>query len=244
MPNRAAFLASLVIFVAGAIPLAGQLAARGGSANRPLVYDLALPDAPAPMPLDVPAAQKPTEVRAAGRAVCVRLCDGFFFPSATSSDNDGACQKQCPDSPTVRYTEAAGSDRIEEAVSLRGAPYTALAASGRYRATRELSCSCHRSAVRGYSDAVLNDPTLRKGDVVVTPKGFLVFQGAKGGANTSADFVALSEANSAPKEQRAALIALEGRGPPQEAGAANVPAGALVSRSEVSLAPTSVAGSQ
>jgi hypothetical protein len=56
---------------------------------------------------------------------------------------------------------------------------------------------------------VLNDPTLRKGDVVVTPKGFLVFQGAKTRSITSSDFVALSQARSLPRDLRATLVAME-----------------------------------
>ncbi|HEY5206240.1 MAG TPA: hypothetical protein VIJ63_16795, partial [Roseiarcus sp.] len=49
----------------------------------------------------------------------------------------------------------------------------------------------------------------RKGDVVVTPTGFLVFQGCKTRSITPSDFVALSQARSLPKELRAALVAME-----------------------------------
>jgi hypothetical protein len=149
----------------------------------------------------------------------VRLCDGFFFPSATSSGGDEVCAAQCPDAPTARYTEAAGSDRIEDAVSMHGALYTALSTAGRYRTTLDNACTCHRSLAGGYSAAVLNDPTLRKGDVVVTPKGFLVFQGAKTNSITPSDFVALSQARSLPKELRATLVAMErGSAPQPEVG--------------------------
>ena len=147
--------------------------------------------------------------RANGLAVCVRLCDGFFFPSATSSGGDAACAAQCPDAPTARYTEPAGSDRIEDAVSTRGALYSALPVANRYRTTFDNTCRCRRSLVRGYSASALTDPTLRKGDLVMTSKGFLVFQGAKTRSVTPSDFVALSQARSMSKDLRAALVAME-----------------------------------
>ena len=78
-----------------------------------------VPEVAARPPLDVPIEVKATERRAGGRAVCVRLCDGFFFPSATNAGGDEACAAQCPDAPAARYTEPAGSDRIEEEVSSR-----------------------------------------------------------------------------------------------------------------------------
>jgi hypothetical protein len=145
----------------------------------------------------------------------VRLCDGFFFPSATSSGGDEACAVQCPDAPTARYTEPVGSDRIEDAVSTHGALYTALPVANRYQTTLDNTCTCHRSPTRGYSESLLNDPTLRKGDVVMTPKGFVVFQGAKTRSITSSDFVALSQARSLPKDLRAALVDMERAGPSQ-----------------------------
>jgi len=165
--------------------------------------------------IDVPADLKPKVARASGRAVCVRLCDGFFFPSATSSGDDEACAAQCPNTPTVRYTEPVGSDRIEDAVSKRGALYTALPAAFRYRTTLDNTCACRRRPSLGYSESLLNDRTLQKGDVVMTPRGFVVFQGGKTGSITSSDFVALSEARSLSKNLRATLVEMERAGPSQ-----------------------------
>jgi hypothetical protein len=145
----------------------------------------------------------------------VRLCDGFFFPSATRSGGDGACAAQCPDAPTARYTEPAGSDSIEDAVSTRGALYSALPVANRYRTTLDETCRCHRSLARSYSASSLNDPTLRKGDVVTTPRGFVVFQGAKTRSIAASDFVALSQARSLPEDLRAALVAMERASPSQ-----------------------------
>jgi hypothetical protein len=147
--------------------------------------------------------------------VCVRLCDGFFFPSATSAGGDETCAAQCPDAPTARYTEPPGSDRIEDAVSTHGALYSALPAANRYRTTLDDACRCHRSFTRDYSASLLNDRTLRKGDVVMTAKGFVVFQGAKTRSIASSDFVALSQARSLPEGLRSTLTDMERAGTSQ-----------------------------
>ena len=178
--RSAAFVAAAAILLAGAFVIAGGLAWAfgGGRAGRPL-WKWQPPRSQRPRPSDVQTHRNREATRANGLAVCVRLCDGFFFPSATSSGGDEACAAQCPDAPTARYTEPAGSDRIEEAVSTQGALYSALPVANRYQTASDDICRCHRSLTPDYSASVLNDPTLRKGDIVVTPKGLLVFQGAK-----------------------------------------------------------------
>lgn len=196
-----------------ALVLAGGFAwARGEKVWAP--WD-PVPEVAAPPLLDVPIEVKPTERRAGGRAVCVRLCDGFFFPSATNAGGDEACAAQCPDAPAARYTEPVGSDRIEEAVSTRGELYTALPVANRYRTTLDNACTCYRARTGGYSDSLLNDPTLRKGDVVMTPKGLFVFEGAKARSITSSDFVALSRTRSLPKDVQATLLDMERAGASQ-----------------------------
>ena len=211
----AGIVAAVPILLAGALLLAGGLAwANGGGVSVWAPWD-PVPEVEATTPVEMPTDIRPKETRARGRAVCVRLCDGFFFPSAASSGGDEACAAQCPDAPTARYTEPAGSDRIEDAVSTRGALYTALPVADRYRTALDNTCTCHRSPARGYSESMLNDPTLRKGDVVMTPNGFVVFRGAKARSITSSDFVALSEARSLPKDLRATLVDMERAGPSQ-----------------------------
>ena len=220
--KRAAFVATAAILLPGLLLIAGGLAWANGPWRGAPLMELAAPDVAAPPAVDVPTGHKREAARANGLAICVRLCDGFFFPSATSSGVDEACAAQCPDAPTARYTEPAGSDRIEDAVSTHGALYSALPVANRYQTTFDNTCRCHRSLTPGYSESVLNDPTLRKGDIVVTSNGFLVFQGANSGAITSSDFVALSQARSLPKGLRAAVVALEPVGASlREVGAAS-----------------------
>ena len=226
------------MLLAGALLLAGGLAWASGSQKVWAPWD-PVPEVAAIPAVDAPTDLAPKVTRASGRAVCVRLCDGFFFPSATSSGDDEGCAAQCPDASTARYTEPVGSDRIEDAVSKRGALYTALPAAFRYRTTLDSACTCRRSPSHGYSESLLNDRTLRMGDVVMTPKGFVVFQGAKTSPITSSDFVALSEARSLSKGLRATLVGMERAGVSQrQVGAYSSPSPS-VSQSQASTPPAS-----
>jgi hypothetical protein len=76
----------------------------------------------------------------------------------------------------------------------------------RYRSTQDYTCTCHRAQISTLSP--LRDSTLRKGDVVMTPRGFLVFRGSEQATHTRQDFATLSTAG-LPKDQRGALQALE-----------------------------------
>ena len=140
--------------------------------------------------------------------VCVRLCDGFFFPltgqPANPTDETASCTSLCPDAPTQVYYENS-SQKIEDAISGTGQPYSALPVSLRYRDVANNTCTCHRDPV---SYAPLRDATLRHGDAIMTPAGFLVFQGAAGAAHSARDFTALSSA-ALPAFERGALSNLE-----------------------------------
>ncbi len=151
------------------------------------------------------------------RPVCVRLCDGFFFPLSSFSrsdaiaSQDAACTGLCPDAATALYFLPAGSDKIQDAASVSGERYTALPASLRYRATRDRACACRGALAR--DPPYWQDPTLRKGDVVATSTGFVVFRGDGRTPFGSEDFVALAAA-SIPEDRRAALTAIERAGAP------------------------------
>jgi hypothetical protein len=146
-----------------------------------------------------------------GLAVCVRLCDGYFFPSNAASGGDATCAAQCPDAPSALYREPAGSDSIEDAISTTGASYTALPAAGRFRTVSDSACTCHREAV-SYSKRILHDPTLRKGDMVMTPKGIVVYEGSDSSAIRWADFVDVAKSRLAPSAMRADLSKLRSSG--------------------------------
>jgi len=145
-----------------------------------------------------------------GPAVCVRLCDGFFFPAATTVGGDAACAAQCPDAPVALYSKT--SDNIADAVSLTGARYSALPVANRHQASYDNTCTCHRDLGADRSNEILHDPTLRKGDLVMTATGFVVYEGAKTGVASAGDFVSVSQAPNLSKDTRATLSAMERAG--------------------------------
>ncbi len=83
------------------------------------------------------------------RTMCVRTCDGYYFPvSHASTPNQLArdeqiCQAQCPASEARLYFYENGTQETEDMVSLRGEPYKALPTAFDYRTQpRKPACSC------------------------------------------------------------------------------------------------------
>jgi hypothetical protein len=203
-----ASLASITILAAAAALLPNVVVARGPEGGSPYAVLLNEDSSPSPSGAGPDSAAAEHKSAALGRSVCVRLCDGAFFPMAGNSgrDQEATCGALCPDAPTAVYRERAGSDKIEDAVSGSGAPYTALPVALRYRTTLDNTCACHRERAQRYE--VLRDPTLRKGDIVMTPNGFMVFAGAKQTPYAPSDFTALADAP-LRSDRRSALTAMQ-----------------------------------
>jgi hypothetical protein len=146
----------------------------------------------------------------------VRTCDGYFFPVAALNHNSeisshqASCDALCPEAETKLFVMPAGSGNIDEAAAARGGElYSQLVARIKASDTKAASCGCHSASGNPInSSAVLNDPTLRPGDTVVTAKGVRVF---KGGAYPfkSSDFMSLAETHDLPIEKRGALAAID-----------------------------------
>ncbi len=84
-----------------------------------------------------------------GKPVCVRLCDGYFFPltSLGKRGRDGAqemCQAQCPGSETEAFTLGPDDD-IKQAVGQGGKSYMELDNALRYQKATVPGCSCRKS---------------------------------------------------------------------------------------------------
>jgi hypothetical protein len=222
--TAAAALAGAALFLAGAVVTIGGFATAIGGYTPAKPIEISPSEFPsADASMGERRASKSRAAFGASRAVCVRLCDGFFFPTSSTVGGDEACESQCPDAPVAMYSQP--GDAIENAVSLTGERYADLPAALRNRATFDNACTCHRSYDRSRVAELLRDVTLRKGDVVMTGKGFRVFEGAGGGESTASDFVALSSAPNFPKNSREALLAMEqvgaARGRPATYGAAS-----------------------
>jgi len=195
------------------ILIATAVVARGPDVGSP--YELLLPNfskgAPQPTPTpSVPMASpgRRSVAAIAGHPVCVRLCDGAYFPLSTASEEETQCRNLCPDAETAVYDAPNGSDDIGEAVSKTGKRYSELPTALRYRSGLDATCVCHRSVAPHYSLA--EDSTLRKGDYVMTRNGLAVFEGGAALPHRAADFVALDKARLSAKDRRS-VEALHGR---------------------------------
>ncbi len=85
------------------------------------------------------------------RTLCVRTCDGYFFPVSFSTrremfDRDqAACEAACPGTEAKLYVHEVPEQESEDMVSLDGKPYTALPNAFRYQEAgykRTDQCSC------------------------------------------------------------------------------------------------------
>ena len=168
-----------------------------------------------------PKATKRVAAPVSTGAFCVRLCDGFYFPAISPRGGDAACAVQCPDAPTALYTKRPGSDRIEDAVSMLGAKYSDLASAGRHLDSVDNTCTCRRARSDGAMPRVMEDSTLRKGDIVMTTNGLVVYEGSKGGDAKPTDFVPLAKAPNVSKETRESLTAMERAGPAERQSGAH-----------------------
>jgi len=107
------------------------------------------------------------------RTVCVRTCDGFYFPVsyATSSSrfaqDEKTCQRMCPAAEVMLFSYRTTGEDITQATSINGQPYTALPNALKYRTEFNPSCSCKRAG-QTWADALGKDEAVEPGDVVVT----------------------------------------------------------------------------
>lgn len=107
-----------------------------------------------------------------GNPICVRVCDGYFFPLATTGGNRNSaqqmCQAQCPAAPT-RLFFMPGDSELQRAVGADGTPYTSLPNAFRYRTTYDETCSCRQQG-QSWAEALQQAETMigaGRGDVVV-----------------------------------------------------------------------------
>jgi hypothetical protein len=129
-----------------------------------------------------PATRRP--LPAAGKAVCVRMCDGYFFPLASSrgrarEDGDEICQSLCPASETRVFF--LGSREIDRAVGSEGQTYQSLTNAYRYRQSFDPTCGCRKPG-ETWAEALRNaeDQTrLRAGDIVVPGDSAMTVIGGK-----------------------------------------------------------------
>lgn len=124
-------------------------------------------------PLDVQPLEMPKV--STYRTVCVRTCDGFFFPvsfaatPAKFGSDEAQCQRQCPGTEARLFAYRNPGEDINQAVGINGQPYMSLPTALLFKKEFVAACTCRPSGM-SWAQALSGqeDPTLRKGDIVVT----------------------------------------------------------------------------
>jgi Protein of unknown function (DUF2865) len=109
------------------------------------------------------------------RTVCVRTCDGFYFPISYATvpgrfaDDERICQRMCPAAEVKLYSYRNPGEDMAQAVASDGRRYSELPTAFRYRQEFNAACSC-RQVGQSWADALKNlDDPVERGDIVVTP---------------------------------------------------------------------------
>jgi hypothetical protein len=106
--------------------------------------------------------------------VCVRVCDGGFFPVSYVGDRDSLakiCKALCPNAETQLYSMPFGGT-IEQSVSASGMPYAILPNAGKFEQAVDQGCSCRRKD-QSWAEALAGiEARLQRhsGDILVTPE--------------------------------------------------------------------------
>jgi hypothetical protein len=174
------------------------------------------PDAPSmPLPFasegqaNAPAVPGEAHPRfAGGQAYCVRTCDGRYFPISGPSNESRAatCNSFCPASET----KLVYGSNIDSAATEAGKPYSELPNAFRYRNEAVAGCTCNGKDQFGLARVQIeDDPTLRKGDLVVGANGLMIAgRSADQHGNTAMNFSPAPPQLSA-RYQQAPVVASE-----------------------------------
>jgi hypothetical protein len=109
------------------------------------------------------------------RTVCVRTCDGFYFPISFSTtpanfpQDEQVCRRMCPAAEVALYSHRNPGEDMAQAISTSGSNYTELPNAFAYRKAISPGCSC-RAAGQTWAEALRNlqDTTVERGDIIVT----------------------------------------------------------------------------
>jgi len=111
------------------------------------------------------------------RTVCVRTCDGAYFPvsfatyQARFQDDEKTCKALCPATEASLFAYRNPGEDINQAVSISGQSYSALPNAFKFRTEFNPSCAC-KAAGQTWSDALksVDDKAQveQQGDIIVT----------------------------------------------------------------------------
>jgi len=111
------------------------------------------------------------------RTVCVRTCDGGYFPISFATvparfpDDEKTCKALCPAAEATLFSYRNPGEDINQAVSINGQPYASSPNAFRFRQEFNPSCAC-KAAGQTWSDALksIDDKAAAElqGDIIVT----------------------------------------------------------------------------
>jgi hypothetical protein len=111
------------------------------------------------------------------RTVCVRSCDGAYFPISFATvpgrfpDDERTCRALCPAAEATLYSYRNPGEDMNQAVSINGQAYSSSPNAFRYRQEFNPSCAC-KAAGQTWSDALksIDDKAEaeQQGDIIVT----------------------------------------------------------------------------
>ncbi|MFB9269689.1 DUF2865 domain-containing protein [Bradyrhizobium erythrophlei] len=157
------------------------------------------------------------------RTVCVRTCDGAYFPvsfatvQARFPDDERTCKALCPAAEATLFAYRNPGEDINQAVSINGQPYSSLPNAFKYRTEFNPSCAC-KAAGQTWSDALksVDDKAAveQQGDIIVTEESAKKMQQrAQEKATKSAPAKKGAPAAAAPAQQPAAADAVPAGAP-------------------------------
>jgi hypothetical protein len=109
------------------------------------------------------------------RTLCVRMCDGFYFPISFSTapsrfrEDEQVCRRTCPAAEVALYVHRNPGEDVNQAVSLTGQPYTELPNAFLYRKELVSTCGCRRPG-ESWAQALKyldSRATIEAGDILV-----------------------------------------------------------------------------
>ena len=115
--------------------------------------------------------------RGGPQVICVRTCDGGYFPMKNLPDGRGGsdemCQALCPGTEAVAYSMPNGDEALRQAASVKGNhAYATLANAFKFRKTFVPNCSCKPDGKTWVQSLAKAESMLvrHKGDIFVTPR--------------------------------------------------------------------------
>ena len=144
--------------------------------RRQLIGAIGLACASQPAALSGEGQPVPQTARGGGAVICVKTCDGSFFPMNNLPDGraaaDELCQALCPGTEAVAYSMPAGDDALKYAATIKGnRAYAAMKNAFKFRTNFEPGCTCKREG-QGWAQSLAKAERMlfrHKGDIFVTP---------------------------------------------------------------------------